>query len=382
MNDTCASGFYCDASRRCLTGCKFDAGSQCPLEQRCGATHACEFGCTDATTCGATQSCQLGACYADQWRRWSGDGGLEPPARFNHAMAVDTDRKLVVVFGGKSSLSAGTFLSDTWEWTEAGWTQNTTPVHPPGMIGHSMTYDPSRGKIVLFGGNVSATSEVLQSKTWEYDTATHRWAELTLSGTQPTARYLHADAWDSTINRVVIFGGDATGQPCSNDMWSFDGTSWQLVASSGAPHAYNQKMLFDTFRNQRVIWGGYCNSQYFHAPYYFDGAIWQATGGTPGPQGVDWPASVQAGVFTYVPIRRFGLYFGGLSDSGGGVTSVHRWNGTTWVGVTPITPGPGRRYYGTMNWLPWLNRLMLFGGADGDSSSAVAKNETWLYGGP
>lgn len=302
-------------------------------------------------------------------------------------MAVDFDRKVIVVFGGQGMAAAPSFLSDTWEWTETGWTQTSAQTRPPAMIGATMTYDSLRRKIVLFGGNASPTATAaLQSKTWEYDTGTHRWTELTQISTSPPGRYLHAEAWDSVANRVVILGGTAEGSvaaACSNDMWAFDGSNWHLVASSGAPQVYNQKMIFDSFRSQRVLWGGYCgmagNTQYNHIPHVLDGGLWEPRGLTPGPS---WPESVQAGSFAYVPVRRDAIYHGGFSDSGGGVPTTHRWNGTTWLSTTPIGPGPGRRSYATLVWAPWLNRLVLFGGADGDTNSFVTKNETWLYGGP
>ncbi len=66
-----------------------------------------------------------------------------PPARTNHAMAYDSARRKVVLFGGYAPYPVG--LSDTWEYDGLNWALRTLPASPPGRFGHAMAYDELRG---------------------------------------------------------------------------------------------------------------------------------------------------------------------------------------------------------------------------------------------
>ena len=79
-----------------------------------------------------------------EWQRSALDG------RFGHALAYDSARGRVVLFGGTASLLT---LSDTWEWNGNVWTRQTPAVSPPARIGHALAYDVARGRVVLFGGH-------------------------------------------------------------------------------------------------------------------------------------------------------------------------------------------------------------------------------------
>src|SRR6266705_3485334 len=63
--------------------------------------------------------------------------------RYSHAMAYDTARGRVVLFGGYDGTSN---LGDTWEWDGTTWTQRASSGPPGG----EMVYDAARGRVVLF----------------------------------------------------------------------------------------------------------------------------------------------------------------------------------------------------------------------------------------
>ena len=67
--------------------------------------------------------------------------------RDSHAMAYDSARGVVVLFGGQHDVRKG----DTWEWDGAVWTLRAT-TGPSPRYGHAMAYDSARGVVVLFGG--------------------------------------------------------------------------------------------------------------------------------------------------------------------------------------------------------------------------------------
>lgn len=65
-------------------------------------------------------------------------------ARSSHAMAYDSARGRVVLFGGQGS-------SDTWEWDGNDWTLRSPNNSPPARSRHAMAYDSARQHVVLFG---------------------------------------------------------------------------------------------------------------------------------------------------------------------------------------------------------------------------------------
>ncbi len=85
-----------------------------------------------------------------------------PAPRAWHAMAYDSARGRVVLFGGNYA-NTNTFYGDTWEWDGATWTLRTTTGPAPRQE-HAMAYDSARGVTVLFGGWSF-------SDTWEWDGA-------------------------------------------------------------------------------------------------------------------------------------------------------------------------------------------------------------------
>lgn len=107
-----------------------------------------------------------GTVFAGQWVQGA------PPfrGRDSHAMAYDSLRSRIVMFGGQdSSTSPWTLYNDTWDYDGSAWIFNA-PV-PPGLAprwGAYMVFDSVRGRSVLFGGTDNSSG---RNDTWEYDGA-------------------------------------------------------------------------------------------------------------------------------------------------------------------------------------------------------------------
>src|ERR1019366_3146977 len=134
-----------------------------------------------------------------------------PSPRQHHAMAYDSARHVVVLFGGSDSSS---YKGDTWEWDGVNWALIPTTTSPSPRNEHAMAYDSNRGVVVLFGGGNDNSPEA-QGETWEYPVA-GQWVRRANSAgpgatTGPSPRVRHAMAYDSTRQRVVLFGGYAGG---------------------------------------------------------------------------------------------------------------------------------------------------------------------------
>jgi hypothetical protein len=108
----------------------------------------------------------------DTWE-WDGANWTEkepahkPPIRFWHAMAYDSARKVTVVFAGGTSYDTMfrftlDWISDTWEWDGTDWKEVQFDESPAARCHHAMAYDSGREKIILFGGHDE------MADTWEY----------------------------------------------------------------------------------------------------------------------------------------------------------------------------------------------------------------------
>ena len=167
----------------------------------------------------------------DTWE-WDGDR-WEPTARSGPfmrrgtAMVFDAQRGVVVLFGGTyQQAGVDTYLGDTWLWSGSEWQPVATsgPL-PSRRAEHAMAYDSRRGRVVLFGGYSFAEGpRTYLSATWEWDGAT--WAQVSRAG--PQGRCGHTLAYDSERQRVVLFGGrvGSFGELSLRDTWECDGDAW------------------------------------------------------------------------------------------------------------------------------------------------------------
>jgi hypothetical protein len=207
---------------------------------------------------------------ADTWE-WDGNTWVErtpatgPPARMSHAMACDSPRQRTVLFGGWTGFS---LLADTWEWDGNAWVESTPATSPAARYANAMAYDGERGRAVLFGGG-GETSPYLLADTWEWNGAT--WVDRT-PATSPPPRSYHALAYDSSRERLVLFGGVRSYVPDSlADTWEWNGSAWVETTPATSPAArYAPAMAYDGARGRMLLFGG----------LYVDGGTYHYLGDT------------------------------------------------------------------------------------------------------
>lgn len=203
----------------------------------------------------------------DTWT-WNGTTWMQvattgPRARTSHAMAYDSQRGRIVLFGGWPGSG---YLADTWEWDGGGWTQVAT-TGPTGRAVHAMVYDTQRARTVLFGG-FNATAREL-GDTWEWDGSS--WTQVAVMG--PLARSAHSMAYDTQRGRTVLFGG-FNGATALGDTWEWSGTTYTLASLAGPGARDAQAMTYDAQRGRIVLQGGYGNNSYFGDTWEWDGSAW------------------------------------------------------------------------------------------------------------
>ncbi len=192
---------------------------------------------------------------------WNNLWGSWPAQRYSHVTAYDSDRKLIVMYGGQFNTN-GPYHNDTWEWNgeKNTWTQRTTSGANPGTrSGHAMAYDPVAKKMIVFSGWQPAAGFFIPG-IYEYDGPTATWTNKLISGGEPSARHDHTMVYDPDRKVITLFGGiDETGTRL-NDVWDWDGATakWTQRTITGAKPTGRMKhsMVYDTQRKRIIVYGG------------------------------------------------------------------------------------------------------------------------------
>ena len=183
---------------------------------------------------------------------WSTTTSRTPATRYAHAMAFDSARNEIVLFGGAGSTG---LLDDTWVWSSvnSSWAKRAPPVSPSPRQYPAMTFDAVRGEVVLFGGYRDINNPL--GDTWVWSSAASTWTQR-LPVSSPPARSSSALAFDSARSEVVLFGGAASANRFA-DTWVWNGTTWtQRTPAASPPKRYGHVLAFDSSRNETVLFAG------------------------------------------------------------------------------------------------------------------------------
>ncbi len=234
----------------------------------------CDPGSGSPTTSETESSClALGTVPPSEVATWTRVAfGNTPDGRYLQATALDEDRNVVVIFGGASSnprMPTVSLNQETWEWSPATgkWTNRTSAgAKPDARSGAAFAYDSDRKRLVLFGGR--AGSGYNFEDTWEWDPATGVWTSLTNAGTHPAARSQHAMVYEKSTKKVLLFGGgrsdassfDSTGISIAlGDTWEWDAATNTWTARTATPSPsprHDLGLVWDSVRNRAVLFGG------------------------------------------------------------------------------------------------------------------------------
>jgi len=188
-------------------------------------------------------------------------------------MVYDAGRLRVVLFGGLID-SLGNAHDETWEWNgeQLRWANATPPVSPPARYAHAMVYDAARRVVVLFGGRTSPnTPDSELNDTWIYDGLT--WTQLFPADDVPQRRSGHVMVYDTLRQETVLFGG-RIGDTFLGDTWIWDGTSWtqRTPATSPPPREY-AAMAYNEECTNAVLFGGRADTL-LNDTWVWDGSDW------------------------------------------------------------------------------------------------------------
>jgi len=286
-----------------------------------------------------------------------------PSARSGYAMAYDAGRAVVVLFGGQDS--AGTRLSDTWEWSYGKWTR--IAVQGPGArINASAGYETYQKAVFLFGGS---TDSGAQSDLWTYDGKS--WTKMT-PAISPPARQLGLMAFDKAKQEFVLFGGmSATRQPLG-DTWILKAGEWKQSMATGPSPRASACMAYQDDLASVFMYGGYVNDHAINELWSWKNGVWKNLTTPAGPPRIHASLS-------YDQTRSRMLLFGGFNDS---VRTNELWEyaDQQWSEILSRDNNiPSPRAEHRSVYVPGYG-LFIFGGVIGpDPNTRRRGQDTWIY---
>ena len=342
------------------------------------------------------------------WTQLSPTGG-PPDIRQGPTAVYDSATNRLIAFGGYSN-ACGSLSNAVWVLQNANglggtpvWTQLAPAGAPPApRWAHSAVYDSANNRMVVFGGGANDVW-VLQNANGLGGTPS--WAQLSPTGTPPTARSFATAVYDPAVNRLVVFGGvDASGR--LNDVWvlananGLGGTpNWAQLSPTGTPPSKRDThtAVFNPSTNRLVTFAGRTCTGACSGPEFFalnDVWVLSNANGT-GP--ATWtqlsgeaPAvrTIHSAVFNTANNRM--IMFGGMN--GPGTVTTHPLFNDVWVlsnadglggpsiwtKLSPTGGPPSARGYHSAAYDAANNRMMVFAGDPSVGFCSGAVNDVWV----
>jgi hypothetical protein len=254
-------------------------------------------------------------------RTWANVTAPGPTARNGAAMAYDPLRNTILMFGGINDDATGAF-GETWEWDTVTktWSQLSVFPSPPARGGAGMVYDVANDRMVLHGGWDPATG-LLMADTWAWDPVAGAWSNLAPgAGANFYPRTYHGFVYNSTNGRPTVFGGAGGPGGYLNDLWELQGNTWVNVTPAGTlpPVRGWSGVTYESANARLVLYGGWSGSFSYVDTWAWNGSSWSQL-----PSG---PTARDSHGMVWDPDRGVSVVFGGFS------ADVRELVGNTWTG--------------------------------------------------
>ncbi len=237
---------------------------------------------------------QLDFTPAPAWTLLAPSGG-PPSPRMVFGMIHDPIRDRLIIMGGHPQ-----HLNDVWSLPLSGpnamqWTQLSPSGTPPApRWGHTFVYDPERDRAILFGG--TSAGPVVHDDVWALKLSGETsWKELSPNGHTPEKRFVHSAIYDPTRKRMVVYGGANYDPSFLRDTWELRlagaKPKWKKLRPVGLSPGERDLItsIYDAPRNRLVFFGGFNGS-----PTTFFNDTWFLTWGNSGQQSqVDGTAQLE-----------------------------------------------------------------------------------------
>jgi len=287
-----------------------------------------------------------------------------PPARFGQSMTFDPSRNWVLMFGGHGT---STDLNDAWRYSNANsWGALPGPgaLVPPGA--YPIGYDPVGDRMIVYGGSAS--------EVWAMTVSPTVWTTLAPATSLTESQTARAMAYDPVGHRMLIHGA-AGPEGALRELRLTDPVElneiapWGLVPPERSYFSYTHAGVIDVPGDRLVVVLG--NGEVWTRPLAHDGS-WERLEptGTP-PFAGDFYRS-QA---VFDPVRRRMLFYGGRSGGADlAVTFALELDGPPqWTTIATAGTSPGARAGHAAVYDPIGDRMILYGG----TSSGAGATAPW-----
>lgn len=262
------------------------------------------------------------------------------------------------------------------------------PENPHVRRAHTAVYDPTRKRMLIFGGWNGTTR---YNDVWELtldDIASPRpqWRQLAPTGTPPSARNAHVGFFDNTLNRMII-GFGSTGSD-NNDLYSlsFSGSrdgAWTTLSPTGTvPAVRSQTSMCNDPTNKKAYlvagWGAARLNDVQELDYSTTNCTWTQKSAD-GAGGAMSRRSDVACIWDNTNSRI--IMFGGedgtnwLNDTWQYVPGTNTWTDKTAV-FSGTAPSVRTLMFYTLD--TTNNRMVIFGGRNGTAASNVRTDYAYL----
>jgi outer membrane protein OmpA-like peptidoglycan-associated protein len=187
-------------------------------------------------------------------------GTVRPEGRRFHSMAFDTTRNRAVLFGGWDGT---TVYGDTWEWNPATrtWTEFMPASPPSARAGQAMAFNTACNCVLMNGGDTVGsgvgTNYVGDTWSWTVSGSVGTWTSRQAGGVGSAGRRRgHSMVW--TPNGTVVFGGEdeAGAHPTTTMVWDNTNSEWDNVTNNSAQFSGRTNQAAGWDGTQLVVFGG------------------------------------------------------------------------------------------------------------------------------
>ncbi len=172
----------------------------------------------------------------------------KPSKRSDIHGAIDPSTGVFAVFGGDdgpivNQTPQAAYRDDTWIFEPGlGWT-DVSSAGPSARGRQAVAYDSSSQRMVIFGGRYRAGTSgnyTLYNDLWAFDFSARTWERLSDGSGGPSPRYFATAAYDAATETFYVYGGDTNPSALtiglSTEVWSFKGGAWsQVIVAGTAP---------------------------------------------------------------------------------------------------------------------------------------------------
>jgi N-acetylneuraminic acid mutarotase len=187
------------------------------------------------------------------WKEIS--SGTSPSPRAATTLVYEPESKKLILFGG-FAVGHSVVYNDTWSYDASAntWRDLEATNPPSARASYGMAYDSERKLIVLFGG---FTERGYYNDVWVYDPRLNSWEERLIHGDRPSPRGAMGFAYDESNDVFIMFGGFSELGYFS-DTWALDldSNAWIEREPSNHPPPARTRMIYIPTLGESMFFGG------------------------------------------------------------------------------------------------------------------------------